>query len=145
MPSLPLLLRDAADAELRLDPPVRRQIGQQSRVWSGLYQTQSEGWSRNSENHVIGRELLGEIRLRQDTSLSVGPACDGVQAMHSAIRRAVGVLTNRASRTGPSLVIKEGTVFCAPSRVGECDLRIRSRAAAAHRRDAHDTGHSCCR
>ena len=84
-------VENAADTELRFDPPVRGQVGLQGRVRSGFHQTEPKGWSGNSENHVAIGQLPGEIRLLQSTSFSIRPTGYGVQAVHPAIGRTVGV------------------------------------------------------
>jgi hypothetical protein len=87
---------------------------------------QSERGRRNPEDYVVVGQLRIKIWLGQVASDCVASTSDCVQAMHTPSGEPSGLRMNRASRTGPSVVMNEGTVFLAMSKVASaiCGCRL---------------------
>ena len=89
VPSPPLRLKAAADAELRPRRIRSVQVGPQRRIRSVLDQPQPEQRSRNAEHNIILCHLPRKIRLLQHAPFRIFAAGNRIQAMHLAIKRTI--------------------------------------------------------
>src|SRR6266851_7895751 len=105
----------AGDAELCLGGGVGSLVGQDHAVRNLLDETGAEDRRRNSEDQVVVRRLRVEVGLGQDASGGPRPPVMVAVLCTPPSRVPSGLNLNRASRTGPFSVMKNGTVSVPPS------------------------------
>ena len=97
-------------------------------------------WELKGEAANAGREVELALEAAAEYTLGVGAAPDGEQAVYPAIERTVRVANKSHLPRRPSLVINEGTVFVAPSRLASTTCGFAGRAAAADDRKGMTLG-----
>ena len=92
------------------------------RVLDLFHETSTKKRRGYAEDEIVGRRSGVEVRLGNTASYRVKSTGDREQIMHATVARItqstvrIGKNLNRASRTGPLGVTKNGIVLVAPSR-----------------------------
>src|SRR5262249_14898712 len=120
----------------------RREVGDQLVVGDRFEQAEAERRRRDPEDHVVLRQLLGEVGLREGAARRVGAAGDRVQAVDAAVIATVCVLDearlpDRAIRSD-----ERGDLLSAagsPVERGQTNLRVGLENVAQSRMGARTT------
>jgi hypothetical protein len=127
-------VRPATDAENALGGAVGGHVHQNGRVRNLFDQPQAERRRRNPEAHILVRDLLGEIRLRDLAGARTVAPGDREQRVHPAIRAAIGIPDeSRLAHGAVRGKERRDDVPAAPGR-RERDLWIDRGAGAAYGR-----------
>ena len=121
-------VKTSANSQESFLSSIRRQVRSQYAVWSRLHQPQSKYGRGDPEDYIVAAQLLRELGLSHavvQPAASLRPVTldESWTPPSGTDPCCVTVIMKRASRTGPSGVMKGGTLLAAPWSVASATCR----------------------